>query len=162
MLHADGRAVALEKTCMTPPTHFLWLSCTALIVSLFKTLRDGFKVAVFIWYVCRCLPQHSVSVQSPTSLLNSRFKTFFNFKQFPPSEFYIPSFLSWTRRLKSFPWDALVYGSIMAFYLGWWNKTKQNIRLLYPGMNPGLQSSMKFQCFNPRWKFNIQRCSWYG
>ena len=22
-----------------------------------------------------------------------------------------------TRRLKSFPWDALVYGSIMAFYL---------------------------------------------
>ena len=23
-----------------------------------------------------------------------------------------------TRRLKSFPWDALVYGSIMAFYLG--------------------------------------------
>ena len=26
-------------------------------------------------------------------------------------------FLQATRRLKSFPWDALVYGSIMAFYL---------------------------------------------
>ena len=55
-----------------------------------------------------------------------------------------------TRRLKSFPWDALVYGSIMAFYIGKWNKTKQNIRLLRPGSNPGLQSSIKFQCFNPR------------
>ena len=62
-----------------------------------------------------------------------------------------------TRRLKSFPWDALVYGSIMAFYLGKWNKTKQNIRLLRPGSNPGLQSSIKFQCFNPRWKGNIPR-----
>ena len=62
-----------------------------------------------------------------------------------------------TRRLKSFPWDALVYGSIMAFYIGKWNKTKQNIRLLRPGSNPGLQSSIKFQCFNPRWKFNIPR-----
>ena len=25
--------------------------------------------------------------------------------------------IKYTRRLKSFPWDALVYGSIMAFYL---------------------------------------------
>ena len=70
--------------------------------------------------------------------------------------------LEQTRRLKSFPWDASVYGSIMAFYLGKWNETKQNLRLLYPGSNPGLQSSIKFQCFNPRWKFNIPRCSWYG
>ena len=29
----------------------------------------------------------------------------------------IDPFLTQTRRLKSFPWDALVYGSIMAFYL---------------------------------------------
>ena len=27
-----------------------------------------------------------------------------------------------TRPLKSFPWDALVYGSIMAFYLNWGNR----------------------------------------
>ena len=30
------------------------------------------------------------------------------------------------------------------------NKTKQNIRLLSPGSNRGLQSSIKLQCFNPR------------
>ena len=37
-----------------------------------------------------------------------------------------------TRRLKSFPWDALVYGSIMAFYLGLimeQNKTKHPLAL---------------------------------
>ena len=48
-------------------------------------------------------------------------------------------------------------GSIMAFWVGKWNKTKQNIRLFRPGSNAGLQSSIKFQCFNPRWKFNIPR-----
>ena len=110
VLHAHGRAVALERPVhdatdsslsfvgYLSSSHFLWLlSCTALIVSLFRTPRDGFKVAVFICYLCRCLPQHSVSVQSPTALLNSRFRTFFNFKQFPPSEFYIPSLLSWIK-----------------------------------------------------------------
>ena len=30
---------------------------------------------------------------------------------------YLSFFILRTRRLKSFPWDALVHGSIMAFYL---------------------------------------------
>ena len=94
----DATDLSLSFVGYLSSTHFvLLLSCTALIVSLFRTPRDGFKVAVFIWYVCRCLPQHSVSVQSPTALLNSRFKTFFNFKPNPPSEFYIPSLLSWIK-----------------------------------------------------------------
>lgn len=79
-------------------THFLWrLRCTALIVSLFRTPRGGFKVAVFIWYVmvyC-CLQEHLVSVQSPTYFWIPVSNFFFQFKQFPPSKFYIPFFLSW-------------------------------------------------------------------
>ena len=94
----DATYLSLSFVGYLSSTRFLWLlSCTALIVSLFRTPRDGFKVAFFICYLCRCLPQHSVSVQSPTALLNSRFRTFFNFKQFPPSEFYIPSLLSWIK-----------------------------------------------------------------
>ena len=94
----DATYLSLSFVGYLSSTHFLWLlSCTALTVSLFRTPRDGFKVAVFIWYVCCCLPQHSVSVQSPTALFNSRFKTFFYFEQFPPSEIYIPSFLSWIK-----------------------------------------------------------------
>ena len=71
-------------------------------------------------------------------------------RRFPGRFRFKNGILEQTRRLKSFPWDALVYGSIMAFYLGKWNKTKQNLRLLYPGSNSGLQSSIKFQCFNSR------------
>ena len=41
-----------------------------------------------------------------------------------------------TRRLKSFPWDALVYGSIMAFYLGKWNKTKTKHPLALSRIEP--------------------------
>ena len=74
----DATDLPLSFVGYLSSSYFLWLlSCTALIVSLFRTPRDGFKVSVFIWYVCRCLPQHSVSVQSPTALLNSRSKTFF-------------------------------------------------------------------------------------
>ena len=83
----DATDLSLSFVGYLSSSHFLWqdlwlLSCTALIVSLFRTPRDGFKVAVFIWYVCRCLPQHSVSVQSPTALLNSRFKNFFSSNNF--------------------------------------------------------------------------------
>ena len=50
----DATDLSLSLVGYLSSTHFLWLlRCTALIVSLFRTPRDGFKVAVFICYLCR-------------------------------------------------------------------------------------------------------------
>ena len=91
----DATYLSLSLVGYLSSTHFLWLlSCTALIVSLFRTPRDGFKVAV--------LSDMCVAVYRNTqfhSVFEFPFPNFFflNFKQFPPSEFYIPSFLSWIK-----------------------------------------------------------------
>ena len=54
----------------------------------------------------------------------------------PPSKWIIGPFIRGTRRLKSFPWDALVYGSIMASYLNL-EKSPIHIPFLLPPYSPG-------------------------
>ena len=90
----DATYLSLSFVGYLSSTHFLWLlSCTALIVSLFRTPRDGFKVAVLSGL---CVPLFTATL-SFSSVTHGTFEFpfqnfFFYFKQFPPSEFYIPSF----------------------------------------------------------------------
>ena len=72
-------------------------------------LEITLKVRIFRW------TKKSLRLESSIRLVNNinwpvKIKDDFIYDEFV-ANFYI------TRRLKSFPWDALVYGSIMAFYL---------------------------------------------